>query len=217
MLIDIDLDTTYHLNVKQLCDRRIEGVSMRKSREEAARTRKRIVKVAAQKFRRQGIGGISVADLMDAAGLTHGGFYRHFDSKDQLVAEASASGAAALARRMTAALEGQSPKSGLKTIAEGYLSPGHRDNASDGCVLAALGSELARADKSARTAATRGYLDLVDLVARQFNEASPEAARSKALATVSLMIGALTMSRVVKDPGLSAEILQSAQKHITNS
>jgi TetR/AcrR family transcriptional regulator, transcriptional repressor for nem operon len=217
MMVDIALNVIYHLIVKELHGRRIEGVSMRKSRQEAARTRKRIVKVAAQKFRRQGIGGISVADLMDAAGLTHGGFYRHFDSKDQLVAEASASGAAALARRMTAALEGQSPKSGLKTIAESYLSPGHRDNASDGCVLAALGSELARADKSARTAATQGYLDLVDLAARQFNEVSPEAARSEALATVALMIGALTMSRVVKDPELSAEILQSAQKHITNS
>ena len=118
---------------------------------------------------------------------------------------------------MTAALEGPSPKSGLKTIVEDYLSPRHRDNASEGCVLAALGSELARADKSARTAATRGYLDLVDLVSRQFNEAGPEDARSRALATVSLMIGALTMSRIVNDPELSADILQSAQKHITNS
>src|SRR5260370_26340349 len=103
---------------------------------------------------------------------------------------------------MTACLEGLSPKSGLKTIAEGYLSPRHRDNASDGCVLAALGSELVRADKSACTAATRGYLDLVDLVARHFNEAGPEASRSRALTTISLMIRPFTMLPVLKDTQL---------------
>src|SRR5467141_5158069 len=86
--------------------------TMRKSRIEAAKTRERIVTAAAAEFRQHGIVATGLADLMKAAGLTHGGFYRHFDSKDQLVAEASASGAAALARRMTAALEGQSPQSG---------------------------------------------------------------------------------------------------------
>jgi len=97
---------------------------------------------------------------MAAAGLTHGGFYRHFNSKDQIVAEACATAAEVLVGRLAASASKKSPQSGLKTIASTYLSAAHRNDPSDGCPLAALGSEMARADEATRAAATEAFLKL---------------------------------------------------------
>ena len=100
---------------------------MRKSKQEAAVTRRRIIKTAAAAFRKNGIAGTGLSDLMAAAGLTHGGFYRHFDSKDQIVAEACAAAAESAIEQMAAPASKKSPRSGLKPIVENYLSPAHRD------------------------------------------------------------------------------------------
>src|SRR5690242_15679255 len=103
---------------------------------------------------------------MAAAGLTHGGFYRHFASKGQLVSEASAAALAVVTQRMEeAASSKKSPRKGLKAAVERYLSAAHRDAPSDGCPLAALGSELARAEDDTREVATKGFLELVDTLA----------------------------------------------------
>src|SRR6266566_5816567 len=120
---------------------------MRKSRIEAAKTRERIVSAAAAEFRQHGIAATGLADLMAAAGLTHGGFYRHFESKDQLVAEACA---AATESAMATFFSNKSPKNGLKGRVAQYLSPAHRDDPSAGCPLAALGSEISRCDEKTR-------------------------------------------------------------------
>src|ERR1700740_58096 len=94
MLLDIYIDVSYHLTSQvRVCDSKGSETEMRKSKQEAVETRRRIVKAAAAKFRQNGIGGTGLSDLMAAAGLTHGGFYRHFDSKDQIVAEACAAAA----------------------------------------------------------------------------------------------------------------------------
>jgi TetR/AcrR family transcriptional regulator, transcriptional repressor for nem operon len=177
---------------------------VRKSKEEAAQTRKRIVAAASGEFRKNGIVATGLSDLMKAAGLTHGGFYKHFDSKDQLVAEACAEAVDALIDRMSAA--------GPKAAAT-YLSARHGENPGDGCPLAAIGSELGRCDERTRAVVTEGFLKLVLLMAEQFGK-SP-AARRRALVAVSTMIGALTMSRIVTDPELSAEILREAEKSLT--
>src|ERR1043166_4571234 len=137
---------------------------MKKSKIETAETRRRIVKAAAAEFRRNGIHATGLCDLMAAAGLTHGGFYRHFDSKDQLVAEACAVGMEA---GVGAACHGLG-KSGLKEIAASYLSTAHRDNPSEGCLLAGLGSELARSGDETRAKATAGILKLVDVIASEY-------------------------------------------------
>ncbi len=176
---------------------------MRKSREEAARTRERIVTAAAGEFRKHGVVATGLNDLMKAAGLTHGGFYKHFESKDQLVAEACAEAVRALIEKMSAAGQGAGAV---------YLSTGHRDNPAAGCPLAAIGSELSRGDEKTRVVATDGFLQLVEIMAGQFGEIPPEVARRRALVAVSTMIGALTMSRIVTDPGLSGEILRSAEE-----
>src|SRR6266404_2948082 len=131
---------------------------MRKSREEAAETRKRIVRAAARQFREKGIAAAGLAELMKAAGLTHGGFYKHFTSKDQLVAETTAAALDTLLEEMDA-------HPTINAAVAVYLSTRHRDNPPSGCPLAAIGSELSRSDKKAREAATGGLVRLVDILA----------------------------------------------------
>jgi TetR/AcrR family transcriptional repressor of nem operon len=190
---------------------------MRKSKQEAAVTRQRIIKAAAAAFRKNGIAGTGLSDLMAAAGLTHGGFYRHFDSKDQIVAEACTTSAESLVEQLAVSASGKSPQRGLKTIVEKYLSDAHRDEPADGCPLAALGSEMARGDERTRAAATQALLKLVGVIASQFSKSRPDVAKRRALVAAATMIGALTMSRIVTDSELSAGILREAEKQLVNS
>jgi len=190
---------------------------MRKSKQEAAATRQRIIKAAAAAFRKNGIAGTGLSDLMAAASLTHGGFYRHFDSKDQIVAEACTAAVDSLVDQLAAAASGKSPQRGLKTIVEKYLSAAHRDEPANGCPLAALGSELARGDDRTRAAATQAFLMLVGVIAAQFGKTRPDVARRRALVAAATMIGALTMSRIVTDSELSASILREAAEQLVNS
>ena len=145
---------------------------MKKSKLETAETRRRIVRAAAAEFRRNGIHATGLCELMAAAGLTHGGFYRHFDSKDQLVAEACAAG-------MEAEVGGAAAcpdfgKGGLKEMAASYLSTVHRDNPGEGCLLAGLGSELARSGDKTRAAASAGVLKLAEIIAAEYSRTNPE-------------------------------------------
>jgi TetR/AcrR family transcriptional regulator, transcriptional repressor for nem operon len=187
---------------------------MRKSKQEAAETRQRIISAAAAEFRRNGINDTGLSDLMAAAGLTHGGFYRHFESKDQLVAEACAAAVQSMVDRFTAAAAGKSPQSRLKAAAVRYLSTDHRDDPAHGCPLAALGSEIARCDQGVRSVATDGFLRLVEIIAAQYEGTRPDLAKQRALAAASMMIGALTMSRIATDSKLSSEILSQANRYL---
>src|SRR5262249_32659407 len=153
----------------------------RKSRIEAAKTRERIVTAAAAEFRQHGIAGTGLADLMKAAGLTHGGFYRHFKSKDQLVAGAGADAVTMLKERGASRASRRRGRRGLEAAVAAYLSTEHRDSLRDGCPLAALGAELARADTQTRAAATTGFLKLVDALAGGFDDGKPDEARRRAM------------------------------------
>ena len=188
---------------------------MRKSREEAAKTRERIVSAAASEFRRNGIVATGLSDFMAAAGLTHGGFYKHFVSKDQIVAEACAEAVGSMTKMLTTVASDKASKGGLEAVVGAYLSTAHRDDPSHGCPLAALGGEIARCDEKTRAAATEGFLKLVDIISGQFGKTTPDAARRRALTAASTMIGALTMARITTDPELSAEILRNVGKHLT--
>ena len=183
---------------------------MRKPREEATQTRRRIVEAASCEFRKNGIVATGLNDLMKAAGLTHGGFYKHFASMDQLVAEATTAALDAL-------LEGMAAHPTPNAAVASYLSTRHRDNPGSGCPLAAIGSELSRGSEETRVVATDGFLKLVEIIAGQFGKIPPDVARRRALVAVSTMIGALTMSRIVTDSELSASILQEAAKQLVNS
>ena len=185
---------------------------MRMSRQETAKTRQRIVDAASAEFRKQGIAATGLAEIMAAAGMTHGGFYRHFKSKDELVAETTAAAAEKLKRKLLSAAS----KGGIKSVVGTYLSIAHRDHPQQGCPLAALGSELANADKRTRRAATCGLNTLIDVIAGLTAERKPEVARERALVAVATMVGAMTIARVVDDPQLSKAILHSAEASITN-
>jgi TetR/AcrR family transcriptional repressor of nem operon len=187
---------------------------MRKSKVETAETRQRIVEVAAREFRANGIQATGVADLMSEAGLSHGGFYRHFDSKDQLVAEACEAGLTTMIGELEEAANGSEGKDGFRAIVEAYVSSTHRDQPEHGCPLAGLGSELARADEQARAAASRGFDELVELLAKRIGRRQREAARSEAVFALSAMIGAITMSRIITDPDASLSILQDVRRHL---
>ncbi|HYH19235.1 MAG TPA: TetR/AcrR family transcriptional regulator [Azospirillum sp.] len=186
---------------------------MRYSKEHKEQSRARILETASRLFRERGLEGIGVADLMKAAGLTHGGFYGHFASKDALVAEAVrealTTGRAALAK---AARSGAGPE-GLRALLDLYLSPRHRDAPGAGCAIAALGAEALRAAPETRHAFTEGIEALAALVADTLPEGSPGGPdrRERALATVATMVGAMVMARAVDDPTLSEEILEAAK------
>ncbi|WP_238263239.1 TetR/AcrR family transcriptional regulator [Cupriavidus pauculus] len=187
---------------------------MRKSKAEAAETRERIVDAAARQFRLNGIQGTGLNDVMTPLGLTQGGFYRHFASKDQLVAEACA-------RAMTEVIDGLGTvvrqgqqASGFAAVVDAYVSAAHRDTPTGGCPLAAMGSELARADKQTRAAAAQGFDELVEVLTKQLAHKPQQEARSAAVFTLAAMIGAITMSRVVEDADASMAILEDVRQHL---
>jgi TetR/AcrR family transcriptional regulator, transcriptional repressor for nem operon len=185
---------------------------MKKSKAETAETRKRILEVATQAFKHNGIRATGVSEIMAAAGLTHGGFYRHFASKEQLLAEACAASMETLVvSAETAAASGDAAF--MKHIAH-FLSTEYRDDNLGGCPLVAMGSELARADMDTRRAASQGFRELIDIVARWSQLESASSARAEAIFTLSSMIGAVTVARIVDDPKLSNQILSVAKKRL---
>jgi TetR/AcrR family transcriptional repressor of nem operon len=187
---------------------------MRRSKTDTARTRERIVETASQQFRRHGISDAGLSRLMAAAGLTHGGFYRHFASKDQLVTEACHEALLSLTDGLEARIAGKSPKRALSLLLETYLSRTHRDQPATGCVLAALGSELARSDAATRDAATNGFLRLAGLIAHQLKILPPDEAQDRSLAIAAAMVGAITLSRIITDAPISKALLRGTKKYI---
>ena len=185
---------------------------MRVTREQAAANREKILEVAGTLFRQHGYDGIGVAAIMKQAGLTHGGFYGHFASKDDLAAEITARvlGRKGWAERITRSAE---PSFG--DVVRGYLSPRHRDDAGRGCLFAALASEVGRQPRSVRRAFTAGFRDRVETLRQLLPGRSAAARRQQALATMAGMVGALVLSRAVDDPALSDEILEAAAATLT--
>lgn len=189
---------------------------MRKSKQETAETRRRIVEAASVEFRRNGIDGTGLADLMAAAGLTHGGFYKHFESKEQVVEESVALAIESMADSMDHTLSASPGLRGLHAAITDYLAIEHRDNAASGCPFVALGSEVARSSDAVREATTAGFLKMVNSMANQLDGVSAATARKEALVMLSTMIGAVTMARIVTDANLSASILRQTRKHLTD-
>jgi len=189
---------------------------MKVSREQAAENRERVVKVAARLYRERGFDGVGVADIMKAAGLTHGGFYGQFASKEELMTEA---GARALTEANTAwqRLLEASPEDPLGTIAAAYLSPRHRDNPGRGCVIAALGADVSRSPAPVRHAFTEGFRTLLAVLVSVMPGRSKAAKRDKALVAYAGMVGALVLSRTVDDSDLSEEILQAVLTSLPKS
>jgi TetR/AcrR family transcriptional repressor of nem operon len=186
---------------------------MRVSREKAAQTRDRIIEKAGGLFRVKGFSGVGVADVMKAAELTHGGFYGHFESKDDLAVEATRNalaGGAARWRRIVAEA-GDKP---YPALLEYYVSSRHRDDPARGCALSALGTEAARGSAPLRRAFGEGLQNFLDILTEALPGFSKSARRRKAVAAVATMVGAVTLARAVDDPALSEEILDAARQEL---
>jgi TetR/AcrR family transcriptional repressor of nem operon len=189
---------------------------MRVSKAEAAQNRERIIAVAGKLFRERGFDGIGVADLMKCAGLTHGGFYGHFASKEDLMAQACARALEGSLSTMHQLAE-NSGDNALSAIATAYLSPAHRDQMGEGCVLAALGAEAARHGSPVRSAFTQGVRSAVDMLVQLLPGRSAQAKRELALMTYASMIGALVLARAVDNKELSEDVLRSVLASINHA
>jgi TetR/AcrR family transcriptional regulator, transcriptional repressor for nem operon len=201
---------------------------MRVSRAKAAEHRDRIIDAAGALFRAKGFGGIGVADIMKAADLTHGGFYGHFASKDDLVAQASRRTMARAAANWTRLVEA-APDSPYAALLEHYLSPKHRDDPGKGCAFAALGNDAARSGKVVRKAFAEGLAPLIDILAqsipgkstpgksiagKSIPDKSKAARHRKAVAAMATLVGALTLARAVEGTPLSDEMLDAAHREL---
>src|SRR5882724_8809507 len=166
------------------------------SKAQKARTHERIVAIASKRFREKGLAGFGIADLMKEAGLTVGGFYKHFDSRDHLVAEAVSSAFGGWKRRVDAAASGGPPVSYEKLI-DDYLNQAHRDNPGTGCAFSALAPEIARSDKRTRALASEQVRNDIQLIAALLPEQGKHTARSRAIVTFSALVGAMSLARAV--------------------
>jgi TetR/AcrR family transcriptional repressor of nem operon len=173
------------------------------SQQDKADSHERIVRIAAARFREAGVDGPGVSELMNEAGLTHGGFYRHFDSRDDLVAEAI--------EYLLAQFEQGLPEvegNGLGALLDGYLSTNHRDHPGSGCAVAALGRDMATGGDRARSAYTRQVRQYLDLIARMLDG---DGTRERAVFTLSALVGAISLARAVNDEELSVEVLDTVR------
>lgn len=180
--------------------------AMRVSREQAAENREKIITTAAQLFREKGFAGIGVADLMKSAGLTHGGFYGHFDSKEDLMAQACER---AVDQLLQAGEVRRKESNDTPYIAflKNYLSIGHRDNPGAGCLMAALGAEAARQNPTVRSAFTQSAKRVAAALMEIIPASNKKKARENALVTLSMIVGAQTIARALDDEEVSQEVL----------
>jgi TetR/AcrR family transcriptional repressor of nem operon len=166
----------------------------------------RILDIAAARIRRDGVGGLVVAEIMKEAGLTHGGFYRHFDSREQLVAEA-AQRALTRGSEWTIAAGKIGGRRGLARLIDGYLSTWHRDHPEAGCGVAGVAADVARDGGPARGSYTRQVKECLAVLTDLVDSPDHHIAEREAILTLSAIVGAISMARAVDDPDLSEQIL----------
>jgi TetR/AcrR family transcriptional regulator, transcriptional repressor for nem operon len=184
---------------------------MRYSKEHKFQTHARIVKKASARLREKGAHGIGVADLMKDAGLTHGGFYAHFDSREALVIEAFTHAMDRSTEHWRKQAEEMPAEKRLSAIVNTYLSPLHRDNPGQGCAVPALASEISRESAKTRRAFASRMQQMIEMLAKQFHGMPPKAARKQAVSALATMMGSLVMARVAGNSEFSDEILKSGR------
>ena len=187
---------------------------MRYSKEHKQETHARIVKKASVRLREKGAHGIGVADLMKEAGLTHGGFYAHFDSREALVIEAFAYAMDRSTERWRKVAEQTPPDKRLATIVESYLTPVHRDDPGHGCAVPTLGAEIARESPKTRKAFSAKLEQMIDMMADQVLDVPRKVARKQAIAALTTMMGTLVLSRIAGNGEFSDEILSAGREAV---
>ncbi|RNJ51502.1 TetR/AcrR family transcriptional regulator [Methylocystis hirsuta] len=186
---------------------------MRVSRTQAAENRETVINVASRLFREHGFDGIGLKDLMKGAGLTQGAFYKQFASKEDLAAQASRRALESAFTRWSAAIAA-TPEDPLGAVLAFYLSVGHREKKMDGCPLVALASDAARQGSEVKASFEAGIKAHLEVLGRLIAETKDSEAKGKAMAVLSLMVGAMTLSRVVNDTDLAQAFLDAAAEQI---
>jgi TetR/AcrR family transcriptional repressor of nem operon len=179
------------------------------SQADKAQTHERIVAIASRRLRERGLEGIGVADVMEEAGLTVGGFYKHFDSREALVVEALAASFGTWQSQIGAPTTG-GEKLTIEKLIGNYLSNDHRDNPGKGCAISALAADLARSSPTTRKQCTEQVQHNLDLVAGLLEIGDDASKRARAIFAFSVMVGAVSLARAVCDKALSDEILATA-------
>src|SRR5258708_723328 len=185
------------------------------SKAQKEKTHKRIVAIASKRFREKGLGGFGIAELMKEAGLTVGGFYKHFDSRDELVAEAVSAAFGIWQRQKEAAESGGQPFSFAKLI-DDYMSDAHRKNPGPGCAYSTLAPEIARSDKRTRALTSDQVRKDLELLIGLLPRKDKRAPRSRAILTFSALVGAMALARAISDEVLSREILNTVGDLLQN-
>ena len=189
---------------------------MKVSKEQMAEHRELILTTASRRFRDKGFDGVSVAGLMKEAGLTHGGFYNHFESKEHLIALATRRAFDDLMGRW-AGLRERNPAKPSQAIIQTYLSYNHYRKPESGCVVAALGTETARQAGSVKTVMAGGIEDLLKILEDSSAGRSQKQRRKRAVTVLSQMIGAMVLARSNNNQSLAREILTTVSESLTNS
>jgi TetR/AcrR family transcriptional regulator, transcriptional repressor for nem operon len=189
---------------------------MKVSRDKAAANHQRILDAASALFRTKGFSGIGVADIMKKADLTHGGFYGHFNSKDDLVAQASRRTMVRSAANWERVVADAAVRP-YAALLEHYLTARHRDEPGRGCSFAALSNDAARSGPVVRKAFAEGLVPLIDVLTRAVPGRSKAVRRRKAVAAMAGLVGALTLARAVGDKTLSDEILEAVHRELLDA
>ena len=192
------------MDIMKMSTATMENFEMKVSREKKAENRQRILEVASRLFREKGFGAVGVAEVMKAAGLTHGGFYGHFESKDDLIVHALGH---AIDTRKGTSLD-------LRVFLDQYLSLRHRDNAAAGCPIAGLAADTIRQASEVRSALTDGVRSQIDWIFEKLGGLDQTDRRREAIGSFAAMVGAIILARTTEDPAFSNEILKETRAWI---
>ncbi len=180
---------------------------MRYSAAQTSKHHEQIVTIASRLFRERGFKGVTVAEIMEAAGLTHGAFYSHFESKDELAAAAADTALLEMLAHLDEAMGTPHP---VEAFANGYLSEAHCQSVGAGCVVAALGAEIARGHPASKPVTAR-LREFIARYGKALNRRREKERRAESIRHLSLMVGALVLARAVDDRGLASEVLGAAR------
>ena len=186
---------------------------MRVSRIQAAENRQTVINVASRLFRERGFDGIGLKDLMEGAGLTQGAFYKQFESKEDLAAQASRRALESASQRWSTAIA-ENPDDPLGAVIAFYLSAGHREEKLDGCPVVALGSDAARQGADVKASFEAGIKEYLEVLGPLLPQTDGEETNGKAMVVLSTMVGAVVLSRAVNDERLSKQFLQAAAESL---
>jgi TetR/AcrR family transcriptional regulator, transcriptional repressor for nem operon len=186
---------------------------MRFSADHAQKTRDRIVKHASAQFRERGPNGLSIADLMRSAGLTHGGFYAHFPSREALVKETLSFAMEQMIIRWTE-FGAKAPTEAFATLVGSYLSEHHRDNPAEGCALPSFGADIGRFSSETRKLFSEKLVDMIRQLSHQIEDEPADAAHQRATFAIASLVGTIVLARAAGDKGLSDRILRAGRESL---